>query len=110
MMGLLAGTTLEYRRSKNFLHAEPDTTESAIDLQESLGILALLSLSPLFRICKLQILLAGGETDPVSGHHKSETYMDLYFSPRHRSSIQPVIYMENGLREVEEVRWGFKLP
>jgi hypothetical protein len=34
-----------------------------------LGILALLTLSASFRICKLQILLAARETDPVSGHH-----------------------------------------
>jgi hypothetical protein len=34
-----------------------------------LGILALLALSAPFRICKLQILLAKRETDPVSGHH-----------------------------------------
>jgi hypothetical protein len=33
------------------------------------SILALLALSAPFRICKLQILLAARETDPVSGHH-----------------------------------------
>ena len=41
----------------------------ARDLQERLGILALLALSAPFRICKFQILLAARETDPVSGHH-----------------------------------------
>jgi hypothetical protein len=41
----------------------------ARDLQDRLGILALLALSAPFRICKLQIPLAEGETDPVSGHH-----------------------------------------
>ena len=41
----------------------------ARDLQERLGILALLALPAPFRICKLQILLAARETDPVSGHH-----------------------------------------
>jgi hypothetical protein len=41
----------------------------ARDLQDRLGILALLALSAPFGICKLQILLAGRETDPVSGHH-----------------------------------------
>jgi hypothetical protein len=41
----------------------------ARDLQDRLGILALLALSAPFRICKLQIQLAGQETDPVSGHH-----------------------------------------
>jgi len=38
-------------------------------LLEHFVILALLALSAPFRIYNLQILLAGGETDPVSGHH-----------------------------------------
>ena len=38
----------------------------ARDLQERLGILALLALPAPFRICKLQIPLAARETDPVS--------------------------------------------
>jgi hypothetical protein len=47
----------------------------ARDLQERLGILALLALPAPFRICKLQIPLAARETDPVSGHHlESMTY------------------------------------
>jgi len=41
----------------------------ARDLQDRLGILALLALSAPFRICKLLIPLVDGETDPVSGHH-----------------------------------------
>jgi hypothetical protein len=45
----------------------------ARDLQDRLGILALLALSAPFRICKLQIPLADGETDPVSGHHLEST-------------------------------------
>jgi hypothetical protein len=44
----------------------------ARDLQERLGILALLELSASFRICKLQILFARRENDPVSGHHISK--------------------------------------
>src|ERR1700723_3270098 len=40
----------------------------ARDLQERLGILALLAFSAPCRICKLQIPLAARETDPVSGH------------------------------------------
>jgi len=44
-------------------------SDFARDLQERLGILALLALPAPFRICKLQILLAARETDPVSGHH-----------------------------------------
>jgi hypothetical protein len=36
----------------------------ARDLQEQSGILALLALLATFRICKLQISLAGRETDP----------------------------------------------
>ena len=40
-----------------------------------MGILALLELYAPFGICKLQILLAVRETDPVSGHHlESITY------------------------------------
>jgi putative SOS response-associated peptidase YedK len=38
---------------------------------------------------------------------------DFYFSPGQEcspGSIQPVIYMENDLREIGEMRWGFKLP
>jgi hypothetical protein len=38
----------------------------ARDLQDRLGILALLALSAPFRICKLHIPLASRETDPVS--------------------------------------------
>jgi hypothetical protein len=41
----------------------------ARDLQDRLGILALCALFAPFRICKLLILLASRETDPVSGHH-----------------------------------------
>jgi hypothetical protein len=41
----------------------------ARDLQDRLGIRALLALPAPFRICKLQIPLAARETDPVSGHH-----------------------------------------
>src|SRR5271170_4015298 len=41
----------------------------ARDLQDRLGILALLALSASLRICKSQIPLARRETDPVSGHH-----------------------------------------
>ncbi len=47
----------------------------ARDLQDRLGILALLALYAPFRICKLLIPLVDGETDPVSGHHlESITY------------------------------------
>jgi len=49
----------------------------ARDLQERLGILALLALPAPFRICKLQILLATRETDPVSGHHILSDLRDL---------------------------------
>jgi hypothetical protein len=50
----------------------------ARDLQERLGILALLALSAPFRICKLQILLAAAETDPVSGHHLESIIYNMY--------------------------------
>jgi hypothetical protein len=49
--------------------SQTSPTKFARDLQERLGILALLALSAPFRMCKLQILLVARETDPVSGHH-----------------------------------------
>lgn len=48
---------------------EGDNGIFARDLQERLGILALLALPAPFRICKLQIPLPARETAPVSGHH-----------------------------------------
>jgi hypothetical protein len=56
---------------KQHMHCPYSRTQInfARDLQDRLGILALLSLSAPFRICKLQIPLARRETDPVSGHH-----------------------------------------
>jgi hypothetical protein len=53
----------------------------ARDLQERLGILALLALSAPFRICKLQIPLAAAETDPVSGHHIESTTYEINQKP-----------------------------
>jgi hypothetical protein len=44
-------------------------TVSATDLQDRLGILALLAVSAPFGFCKLMILLAVRETNPASGHH-----------------------------------------
>jgi hypothetical protein len=56
-------------------NSENRKTNFARDLQERLGILALLALYAPFRIFKLLIPLADGETDPVSGHHlESITY------------------------------------
>jgi hypothetical protein len=56
--------------------SQSSPTKFARDLQERLGILALLVLPAPFRICKLQIPLAARETDPASGHHlESITYM-----------------------------------
>ena len=49
--------------------AERAQINFARDLQDRLGILALLELPAPFRICKLQIPLATRETDPVSGYH-----------------------------------------
>jgi hypothetical protein len=50
----------------------------ARDLQDHLGILALLALSAPFRICKLQIPLVRRETDPASGYHlESITYKSI---------------------------------
>jgi hypothetical protein len=60
----------------------------ARDLQDRLGILALLALSAPFRICKLQIPLARRETDPVSGHHISN---QLENSSKNRTRSLPAI-------------------
>jgi hypothetical protein len=46
-------------------HSREQKINFARDLQDRLGILALLVLSAPFRICKLQIPLASRETDPV---------------------------------------------
>jgi putative SOS response-associated peptidase YedK len=38
---------------------------------------------------------------------------DIYFGPGLEcapGSIQPVIYMKDGERQIGEMRWGFKLP
>jgi hypothetical protein len=51
------------------ISSSKETTHFARDLQERLGILALLAFSAPFRICKLQIPIAARETDPVSGYH-----------------------------------------
>ena len=64
--GVLVFVVIKYRRRTPF---EIPLNKFARDLQDRLGILALLALSAPFRICKLQILLATRETDPVSGHH-----------------------------------------
>ena len=54
----------------------------ARDLQERLGILALLALYAPFRICKLHIPLLNRETDPVSGHHlESLTFKSISPKP-----------------------------
>jgi hypothetical protein len=58
-----------WQTSTAYLIPRNRKTNSARDLQDRLGILALLALSAPFRICKLQIPLATRETDPVSGHH-----------------------------------------
>jgi hypothetical protein len=66
---------LETRRSHSLPKFAIPRLNFARDLQDCLGILALLALSAPFRICKLLIPLAAGETDPVSGHHlESTTY------------------------------------
>ncbi len=63
----------DYRQDRNALpfpfRYSREQIKFARDLQDRLGILALLALSAPFRFCRLQILLAKRETDPVSGHH-----------------------------------------
>jgi putative SOS response-associated peptidase YedK len=56
---------------------------------------------------------AGQKQKIAEAFHVSVNLEDFYFSPGTEAapgSIQPVIYMKSGLREVAEMRWGFKLP
>jgi len=56
---------------------------------------------------------AGQKQKIAEAFHVSVALDDVYFSPGQEcspGSIQPVIYIENDLREVGEMRWGFKLP
>jgi putative SOS response-associated peptidase YedK len=56
---------------------------------------------------------AGQKQKIAEAFQVSVTLEDFYFSPGTEAapgSIQPVIFMGNGLREVGEMRWGFKLP
>jgi hypothetical protein len=85
-------------------HCEHETN-FARDLQERLGILALLALPAPFRICKLQIPFAARETDPVSGHHKINnlqarqtaiTFRNVPTARRSRSTPTPWIVGEYG--------------
>jgi len=55
---------------------------------------------------------AGQKQKIAEAFHVSVALDDVYFSPGQEcspGSIQPVIYIENDLREVGEMRWGFKL-
>jgi putative SOS response-associated peptidase YedK len=56
---------------------------------------------------------AGQKQKIAEAFHVSVELNDSYFSPGTEcapGSIQPVIYMKDGQREVGEMRWGFKLP
>ena len=56
---------------------------------------------------------AGQKQKIAEAFHVSVALDDVYFSPGQEcspGSIQPVIYIENDLREIGEMRWGFKLP
>jgi putative SOS response-associated peptidase YedK len=56
---------------------------------------------------------AGQKQKIAEAFHVGVALDDFYFSPGQEcspGSIQPVIYMENDLREIGEMRWGFKLP
>ena len=56
---------------------------------------------------------AGQKQKIAEAFHISVALDDVYFSPGQEcspGSIQPVIYIENDLREIGEMRWGFKLP
>jgi putative SOS response-associated peptidase YedK len=56
---------------------------------------------------------AGQKQKIAEAFHVSVALDDVYFGPGQEcspGSIQPVIYIENNLREIGEMRWGFKLP
>jgi hypothetical protein len=56
---------------------------------------------------------AGLKQKIAEAFHVSVMLDDVYFSPDTEAapgSIQPVIYMRDGRREIGEMRWGFKLP
>jgi putative SOS response-associated peptidase YedK len=56
---------------------------------------------------------AGQKQKIAEAFHVSVALDDVYFSPGQEcspGSIQPVIFIENDLREIGEMRWGFKLP
>jgi hypothetical protein len=71
----------KYLATRPFCRGEPKIN-FARDLQDCLGILALLALSAPFRICKLQISLAAQETDPVSGHHLESITLEVILNWR----------------------------
>jgi putative SOS response-associated peptidase YedK len=56
---------------------------------------------------------AGQKQKIAEAFHISVTLDDLYFGP-HREcapgSMQPVVYMRNGERQLVEMKWGFKFP
>src|SRR5271154_249651 len=56
---------------------------------------------------------AGQKQKIAEAFHVSVTLDDIYFGPDKEcapGSIQPVIYMKDGERQIGEMRWGFKLP
>jgi hypothetical protein len=77
----------------------------ARDLQEQSGILALLALLATFRICKLQISLAGRETDPVSGHHILSDLQD--FPENAQPTLNPQLRFPPGR---QGPRFGLQRP
>lgn len=56
---------------------------------------------------------AGQKQKIAEAFHVSVTLDDIYFGAGVEcapGSVQPVIYMKDGERQVGEMRWGFKLP
>jgi len=61
----------------------------------------------------VRTLRSRAETRIAEAFHVSVTLDDLYFGVGLEcapGSIQPVIYMKDGERQIGEMRWGFKLP
>src|SRR3984885_4437053 len=76
-------------------HSEIQKINLARDLQERLGILALLALPAPFRICKLQISLTTRRTDPVLATTNC-TSRDQPSEPPKAQHVAPVVTAASG--------------
>jgi hypothetical protein len=91
----------KFSRQVPFLNLFKIETNFARDLQDRLGILALLALCSPFRICKLQIPLAARETDPVSGHHTFQSLRKILL--KIGSALYPRLVFVSGLSVDDQI-------